>query len=322
MDEVFVRTNLIKPARLHELSARSDLKGALQLGGHFAAIGLTGWLLHLSQGSWAVIPVFVAHGILLNFLYAGQHELCHWTVFKTRALNEIFGRLIGFVMIYPRDFDLIQHTAHHRHTQDWARDGELARPKYTLFTYLMWFFGPSYWYTRIARILRMARGIVIEPYIPEVRKRDVVLEARLHLVGYAVIAGVSIALQSWAAVVYWLAPLVLTKFVHQMQNTIEHLGLSHEQNILVNTRTTRTNALMRRICWNMQYHTAHHAFPGVPFHRLPVLHREIFAANGIAPNSMTYLGFQRAVIKALRKPGGEAAYPDGEVWVRDATPGI
>lgn len=317
MEEVFVRTNLIKPGRLHELSARSDPKGALQLCGHFAAIGVSGWFLHLSQGSWAVAPAFIVHGILLNFLYAGQHELCHWTVFRTRPLNEIFGRLIGFLMIYPRDFDLIQHTAHHRHTQDWARDGELARPKYTLVSYLLWFFGPSYWYTRIARILRMAAGRVVEPYIPEARKADVILEARLHLAGYALIAAASVAAQSWAAVVYWLAPLVLMKFVHQMQNTIEHLGLSHDQNILVNTRTTRTNPLMRWICWNMQYHTAHHAFPGVPFHRLPRLHREIFDGNGIAPNSMTYFGFQARLWRALAACRGEAAHADDQVWVRD-----
>ncbi|MCF4165326.1 fatty acid desaturase [Zavarzinia compransoris] len=318
MEEVFVRTNLIKPDRLHGLSARSDLRGWLQLGGHFAAIGASGWLLHLTLGTWAAVPVFIVHGILLNFLYAGQHEFSHWTVFKTRPLNEIFGRIIGFLMIYPRDFDLVQHTAHHRHTQDWAKDGELVRARYTLFSYLMWFFGPSYWYARITRILRMAAGRVTEPYVPETRRTDLILEARLHLLGYLLIAAASVAFQSWAAVTYWLAPLLLTKCVHQMQNTIEHLGLSHEQNILVNTRTTRTNALMRLICWNMQYHTAHHAFPGVPFHRLPQLHREIFDGNGIAPNSMTYLGFQRRLWLALAaRPGGEAAYGDDTVWVRD-----
>lgn len=320
MDEVFVRKTLIKPARLHALSARSDARGALQITSHFAAIGLSGYLLHLSLGSFWAIPGFFVHGVLLNFLYAGQHELCHWTVFKTRPLNEIFGRLIGFLMIYPRDFDLIQHTAHHRHTQDWAQDGELARPRYTLVSYLLWFFGPTYWYSRVARIVRMARGIVIEPYIPVERRAGLIREARLHLLGYAVIAAASLAAQSWAAVLYWLAPLLLTKFVQQMQNTIEHLGLSHEQNILVNTRTTRTNAVMRWLGWNMQYHTAHHAFPGVPFHRLPVLHREIFKGNGIVPNSMTYLGFQRHLWRALAGGRSEADYPDDKAWVSDSRP--
>jgi hypothetical protein len=63
--------------------------------------------------------------------------------------------------------------------------------------------------------------------------------------------------------------MLAMKPVHQLQNTIEHLGLPHVDAITENTRTTRTNALMRWLGWNMQYHTAHHAFPGVPCYALP-----------------------------------------------------
>ena len=71
--------------------------------------------------------------------------------------------------------------------------------------------------------------------------------------------------------------MLLTKCVHQMQNTMEHLGLTHADDTLSNTRSTRTSAFFRWIAWNMQYHTAHHTFPAVPFHALPQLHREIVA---------------------------------------------
>ncbi|RJF88928.1 rhizopine catabolism protein [Oleomonas cavernae] len=317
MDEIFARKNLIKPGRLHALSARSDLAGFLQVGSHLAAIVASGAALWLTWGTWWAVPVFVLHGALLNFLYAGQHELSHWTPFKTRGLNAFFGRIFGFILLYPRSFDQIQHTAHHRHTQDWALDGELARDRYTLSSYLLWFFGPTYWYSRVARILRMSAGIVIEPYIPAERRADVILEARLHLAGYAAIAAASVALQSWAAVILWLAPLVATKCLHQLQNTIEHLGLTHEQNILKNTRTTRTNAFLRWLCWNMQYHTAHHAFPGVPFYKLPVLHKEIFEDNGLKPYAMTYWGFQRQVWRALSGGRTEADYPADRAWIAE-----
>ena len=55
--------------------------------------------------------------------------------FRTRSLNEWVGRIFGFVLFYPRTFDQVQHMAHHRYTQDWARDGELARDPYTLRSY-------------------------------------------------------------------------------------------------------------------------------------------------------------------------------------------
>ena len=57
--------------------------------------------------------------------------------FKTRKLNEVFGRIIGFIQIFPRDYDQVMHFAHHQYTQDWERDGELVREPYTLTTYLL-----------------------------------------------------------------------------------------------------------------------------------------------------------------------------------------
>ncbi len=310
VDEVFVRREVIDAATLRRLCIASDAKGAAQTLSHVGALAVSGTLLWLWQGSWWAVPVFAVHGILLNFLYAGQHELSHWTVFRTGWLNEWVGRLFGFVLFYPRTFDQVQHMAHHRFTQDWARDGELARARYTLGSYLAWMSGVTYWYTRWRRILRFSAGWVTEPYLPLKRHAELIREARLHLAGYAMIAAASLAAKSWAAVILWLAPMLAMKAVHQLQNTIEHLGLPHEANVLVNTRSTRTNAVMRWLGWQMQYHTAHHAFPGVPFHRLRVLHEAIFTARGAAPPTMTYLGFQIAVLRAFAHGRAEIDYPD------------
>ena len=188
MDEIFTRRDLIDPAELRRLCEPSDRAGFVQLGAHLGLIALAAWALHATLGTvWAVGP-FVALGMLINFLYAGQHELSHWTVFRTRWLNEWVGRVFGFLLFYPRTFDQIQHGAHHRWTQEWARDGELARPRYTRTSYLLWLFGPSYWYSRIHRIFRFAAGNVTEPYIPANRQAEVIREARLHVAGYALIA--------------------------------------------------------------------------------------------------------------------------------------
>lgn len=315
MQEVFARRDLIEAPTLRRLTTASDRAGAIQVASHLGAIAASGLLLAATWGSWLAVPVFLVHGVLLNFLYAGQHELSHWTVFRTRALNEWFGRLFGFVVLFPRDFDQLQHAAHHRHTQDWDRDGELARDRYTFASYLLWLLGPTYWYTRVRRIVRFACGVVSEEYVPAARRGDLVREARWHVAGYAAIAAGSVAAGSWAAVTFWLAPMLLTKVVHQLQNTIEHLGLPHEANILENTRSTRTNAVLRWLGWNMQYHTAHHAFPGVPFHNLPALHEALFTQRGTTPPTMTYLGFQRAVLSAFWPDRTEADYPDDRAWI-------
>jgi fatty acid desaturase len=139
----------------------------------------------------------------------------------------------------------------------------------------------------------------------------------VSLAGYACVAGVSLWAQSWAALLLWLGPMLAMKGVHQLQNTIEHLGLPHQDNVLVNTRSTRTNALMRWLGWQMQYHTAHHAFPGVPFHRLRELHEAIFTSRSSAPPSMTYLGFQMAVLRAFARGKTESDYSDDRAWLAD-----
>jgi fatty acid desaturase len=142
-----------------------------------------------------------------------------------------------------------------------------------------------------------------------------VREARIHLTGYALIAGVSLFAHSAAALILWLGPMCIMKFTHQLQNTIEHLGLAHDDDIFGNTRSTRTNAAMRWLAWQMQYHTAHHAFPAVPFYKLPKLHKLLFTDRGVRAPTMTYWGFQVAALRAFANGKTEVDYPQDRMWL-------
>lgn len=319
MDASFSRRKLVTPAELKSLNARSDLFGGLQMASHLVAIALLALLHSFALGSaWVLLTGFVL-GVLINFLYAAQHELSHATVFATRKANEVFGRLIGFFMIFPRDFDQVMHFAHHTYTQNWEKDGELVREPYTLTTYLLWVSGVTYWRNRVVGVVRRARGIIIEPYIRAEEEAKIIRESRLHLLGYGLIALASVWFQSWAAVTFWLLPMLLTKPIHQLQNTIEHLGLSHEDDILENTRSTRTNAALRWLCWQMPYHTAHHVFPSVPFWKLKHLNAKIEAAAGTV-HRMGWIEFQIQVIKRLSQKD-ESQWPQNEVWIVPTTGG-
>jgi fatty acid desaturase len=313
MEASFSRRDILTPKELRALSERSDVEGSIQIGTHVGAIIFAGILHSYALGSWWVLLTGLALGVLLNFLYAGQHELSHATVFKTRKLNEIFGRLIGFVMIFPRDFDQIMHFAHHQYTQNWERDGELVREPYTLTSYLLWVAGITYWRNRFAGIIRRARGIILEPYIRQEEEAKVILESRIHLGLYAGIALISVIMGSWAALTFWIIPMILTKPIHQLQNTIEHLGLSHEDDILHNTRSTRIGALGKWLCWQMPYHTAHHTFPAVPFWKLKDLNEKLENVTGEV-HRMGWIEFQIEVIKKLSQKD-ESQYPMDEVWI-------
>ena len=313
MQESFSRRKILEPSELRALNERSDVMGSMQMGSHLSAIILSGYLHYLVLGSWWVLLTGFILGVLINFLYAAQHELSHATVFKTVRLNEFFGRFVGFWMLFPRDFDQVMHFAHHRWTQDWDKDGELVRETFSLKTYLLWFFGFTYWKVRIFGIIRRARGIIIEPYIKDSENNKIIFESRVHILGYFIIFICSIYFQSWAAITFWLLPLILTKPVHQLQNTIEHLGLSHKKDILQNTRSTQTSSLMRWMCWQMPYHTAHHTFPSVPFWKLKKLNDQI-ETNAGSVHKMGYIEFQLEVIRRLWQKD-ESLWPMNEVWI-------
>ena len=313
MEASFSRRQLLTPDELRALSKRSDAEGWKQMASHWVAILLVGLLHYAALGTWWVLLTGFVLGVLINFLYAAQHELSHATVFKTRKLNEVWGRIIGFLMIFPRDFDQVMHFAHHQWTQNWERDGELVREPYTLTSYLLWLFGITYWRNRVVGVLRRARGIIIEPYIKANEERKIILESRLHLAGYLTILLISVVTQSWVALTFWVIPMVLTKPIHQLQNTIEHLGLSHDNDILENTRSTRVPALFRWLCWQMPYHTAHHTFPAVPFWKLKALNEKIEDKTGEV-HRMGWLEFQFQVIRKLAQKD-ESQWPMNEVWV-------
>ena len=107
---------------LKRLYVRSDLQGALRLAVHIALLIGGGTLVHLAWGTWWIAPAWLPQGIFVMALFAPMHECVHYTAFRTRALNDIVaflcGAAIGTTATYYRHF----HLAHHRYTQDPARD--------------------------------------------------------------------------------------------------------------------------------------------------------------------------------------------------------
>ncbi|MFT5572799.1 MAG: fatty acid desaturase [Cryomorphaceae bacterium] len=308
MDASFARAIHVSPATLKSLKGRSNLRGWIQTGSHLGALGLCTYLLASNSGSFWAIPLFCVQGILINCLYAGVHELSHKTVFKTERLNEVFGRLFCFILLMGRDQDKFEHYQHHRHTQDVELDAEIVGGKpFTLFTYLLYFSGLSYWPGRFAEVFRLAAGQTERwPHLSGTQAKVVHKEARIMLVLYAMIILVSIALDSAALLTLWILPMLVMKWFHNLQNIVEHTGMPHEHEILVNTRTVSANPLMKWLFWNMPYHTAHHTYPMIPFHKLPQLHAAIVEKLGSEPPTVSHFGFQKHMIRKLWQEGTSA----------------
>ena len=238
--------------------------------------------------------------MLINCLYAGQHELSHWTVFRARAANDALGHLFGFATLNPFLTDRWLHFAHHRATHDLERDPELMGVgDYTLAGWALDLSGAGFWARRVASIARAAAGLGLGDawWLGAHQRRVVVLEARIHMALWAAIGLASWAAHSAAALTFWLAPMLVTKWAHQLQNIGEHSGRPHAADILVNTRTLAAPAPFRALVWNMGYHTAHHCYPGVPFHALPALDAEIRSVRSVP--TFGYFTAQREIVAGL-----------------------
>ena len=127
--------------------------------------------------------------------------------------------------------------------------------------------------------------------------RAIVGEARAHLALYALAAAASLAAGSALLLWLWVLPALLGQPFLRLYLLAEHGGCPRVPDMLANSRTTLTHPALRALCWNMNLHTAHHAYPAVPFHALPAADRLL--APRIAVRSRGYLSVQREIWRSL-----------------------
>jgi fatty acid desaturase len=258
---------------LRALTARSDAKGLGRLGAHLGAVLLSGWAIGMSVGTPWLAPAILVHGILVVFLFAPLHESIHRTAFRSRWINDAVAFACGLVLLLPPRYFRAFHLEHHRYTQYPGRDPELATaPIDGVGRWLARASGVPYWLDRCRTLVRHALGRVDEPFIRPTERTAMIHEARLWLVLYAGAGLVSATAGSGYLLWYWLLPVVAGQPFLRLYLMAEHGGCPFVADMLVNSRTTRSNALVRFLTWNMPYHAEHHVMASVPFHALPAAH--------------------------------------------------
>jgi fatty acid desaturase len=290
---------LVSAAELRALARRSDLRGAVQFCAHFGCICATGVLVWLALPRWyLLLPAMVVHGIAVVTMFAPMHECVHRTAFASRAANDALGWIVGVLAFYNATYYRYFHAAHHRYTQDPARDPELIYPKAgDRLAYLKEISGVTFWVRRAIDYPRLALGLTAQaPFVPANARHAIALSMSAQLLIY-LIAALSIAIGFHAALYFWFLPAVLAQPFLRAVLITEHTGCGRDADGLRNTRTTLASFPIRLLMWNMPYHAEHHLFPSVPFHRLPALHSRIGARLAhVAPG---YAATNRAILRSL-----------------------
>jgi fatty acid desaturase len=274
-----LRDKPLIPGMLRELSARSDVRGAIRTISHYGAVAILGTLIWLVSSTWGLawaLLLIPAQAYLVAFLFMPMHETAHKTAFRSRALNLAVGHLSAFMIAHRYEYYCLFHWDHHRYTQDPGRDPELIvglKPSSDTqlaiaYTGLLQLAGREWLLLRHA-----LTGQVALPWIPENKRDIIVREARLYLAGYAVLFVISLALHSAILLWVWIIPLLIGQLILRPYLYAEHTGCERTRSAFENTRTTYTGMVMKWFAWNMPYHAEHHAYPSIPFHALPKLNR-------------------------------------------------
>ncbi|MGB5836142.1 MAG: fatty acid desaturase [Albidovulum sp.] len=277
------------------LTQTSNRAGLTHLAGHAGLILFCGLLIWLRVPFWPVLlPV---QGVLIVFLFTLEHECTHRTPFRSVPLNEWVGRMCGVVLLLPFGWFRYFHLAHHRFTNLPGRDPELEGPKPQNRREWIWHIsGLPYWAENARLLLRLCLGRERAEYLPAPALGPIETEARIVLGLYAL----ATATLFWTPVLFWvwILPALLGQPALRLYLLAEHGDCPTVANMFENTRTTFTNRIVRFLAWNMPFHTEHHVFPSVPFHKLPTLHRRMRTALRVTEDG--YVAFTRAYLARRR----------------------
>lgn len=267
---------------------------------NLAAFTYTG--LALTTGIWLGLApqwwlnllgvILLAHGLATTAFL--MHELIHSTIFFRRTANERVAMILSWIngSCYALVLDLKnKHIQHHVDKSDVVtfdfrqyldRHPTLLRAVVVL----EWMYFPA-----VEFLMRLS--VVTIPFVDSNRR---------HLRG-RVIAIVLIRLAAFLALFLWHPKLSLVyvaaylvfitamRFIDAFQHTFDAVVLDYaasdtmqrsrdyeEANTYSNLISTRF-PFLNLLTLNFVYHNAHHAKPGIPWHRLPRLHRELFGTT-------------------------------------------
>jgi len=275
---------------MRTLMQRSDLQGLRQCLLQLSLTAATGTAAYYAfyHSHWAVfVLAFYVHGTLSGFMGLGgpAHELCHRTVFKTRALNEFFLAIYSFYTWTNYPHFRASHGRHHQVTVYSGHDEEVVLPmtmrlRDWLFSFTINPVGVSFFVFPAFRYsLGMFNTAWDRKRLPAshgTARRRVKAWARVLVLGHLALICAFVYFEQWALLlIVHLAPFSAGWLVN-LCGFPQHAGLAPDvSDFRLSCRTFKLNWFCRFLYWNMNYHVEHHMYANVPFYNMEKLHDAI-----------------------------------------------
>jgi Na+-transporting NADH:ubiquinone oxidoreductase subunit F len=297
---------------MKELLVRKDWPAIRDSVLWFGLIFGSGYLFFLSWGHWWVVFPYIVYSVLYGSTSDSRwHESSHGTAFKTSWLNNVLYEVSSFMVFRQSVVWRWSHTRHHSDTIIRGRDPEIAVPRpANLLKFYLGHFALFSTPREFSRILLHATGRIhpeVAPYLPKSEYGKVFIRARIYLLIYASVIGLSIFYRTLLPLFFIGFPTFLGAWLMRIYGTTQHAGLA--ENTLdhrLNSRTVYMNRINRYLYLNMNYHIEHHMFPLVPYHALPALHQLV--KHDFPKPYKSILDAYREIIPALKKQSKDPSF--------------
>jgi fatty acid desaturase len=291
----------IDPRKIRELSTISSWLGGFHIFLEWSMIFLAALACQRFWNPMLYVAVVAFIGARQHALLILMHEGTHYRLFRNRRLNDWVSEIflawphLTTMRSYRRN-----HIAHHRYLNtlgdpDWTRkkdEPDWQFPKHS--SQILLLFMKDLTGLGAISLIRVSRSLAAND--PD--KSPLFGCSRL---AFYAIAALTIAefgaLRS--VLLFWLVPFCtwLILIMH-IRSIAEHFALDSDNS----TSKTRTTVLgLAERCFiapkNVNYHSEHHAFPSVPFYRLPELHRLMLSSE----HYLDFTHLSRGYLAVLRE---------------------
>ena len=295
-----VRT-FLAAGELAKPSARDTTVRTAALVGSYAALLAVAFSTH-NVVAW--VAAWVWGGFVFSSAFAAMHEALHGSLYRAGWVNDLAGILWGLPILNPYAAYRASHLQHHAATHSETDSEPMVIIKgvggyVATFPLVVLGFNALL----MASLVGMISGHP-PSYAKRARRRHLELANAAAFVAFFALVVVAWRWNWHVVAEVWLIPLAISYFAASAFATPEHYGCHYAPApVFQTTRTTTSNAVVRFLLWNANYHTAHHLAPSVTGRNLPKLDQQI--AERCEFRERSYSGYHRKLIGELLR--GEIA---------------
>lgn len=304
-------TALLSRAEIHQLTTRSDWRGAAAIGFTWAVIALCFVIIAWANQALPLWAAILVTGVAVLLLAGRQlalgiltHDAAHRSLFKTAWLNDhltdwLCARPVWNNLQHYRPY----HLRHHAKTStlddpDLCLVAGLPTTRVSLMRkFLRDIVGITGLKFVLGRIL-MDAGVLQWSVTSDIHRidqagrrwwhypRDFIRNSAATLLTNSVLFGVlALTGHAWLYAFWLLAYVTPFPLLIRIRSMAEHAGLTQSTDVLQNTRTTQAGVIARALVApiRVNYHIEHHLMASVPYFNLPKMHQRLRSTGHVAP---------------------------------------